>query len=197
VIFAIRPADYLIVLAVFADLLETAVQVADMRDAANDRLAIELQYQPQDAVCRRMLRTDVDEHVLTFEIGLDSRRRLEGETPTSIIGEHRNALGSSLRIETGSGELNFDGAFRHLLARPLAFAQSVAHLLRQFGEGISDRQLLHRVACFRILRQRLSQLLRAAEPSAQRKVLPQRIAFAVRLPHQNAAEIRVATKTNA
>ena len=79
IILAVGPRDDLIVLPVLADLLEAAVQVADVRDAAHDRLAVELEHQAQHAVRRRMLRPDVDEHVLALEIGLDRRRRVDGD----------------------------------------------------------------------------------------------------------------------
>ena len=65
IILTVGPRDDLIVLPVLADLLEAAVQVADVRNAAHDRLAVELEHEAQHAVRRRMLRPDVDEHVLT------------------------------------------------------------------------------------------------------------------------------------
>ncbi|MFO1021068.1 MAG: hypothetical protein U0903_10275 [Planctomycetales bacterium] len=44
----------------FADLLETAVQVADVRDRINDRLALDLEQQAKRRVLRgRVLRTEV------------------------------------------------------------------------------------------------------------------------------------------
>ena len=73
VVLAVGPRDDLVVLAVLADLLEAAVQVADVRDAAHDRLAVELEHQAQHAVRRRMLRADVDEHVLALELRLERR----------------------------------------------------------------------------------------------------------------------------
>src|SRR5207237_6697577 len=66
VVFAVGPADDLIVLAVLADLLEAAMQIADVWNAPHDRLSIELQNEAKNAVRRRMLRAEVDEHVLAF-----------------------------------------------------------------------------------------------------------------------------------
>ena len=54
-----------------------------------------------------------------------------------------------------------------------------------------------RVVRFGILRERLAELLGAAEPAAQRKVLPQRIAFLVLLPHQDAAQVGMADERDA
>ena len=77
VVLAVGPRDDLVVLAVLADLLEAAVQIADVRDAAHDRLAVELEHQAQHAVRRRVLRPDVDEHVLAVELRLERGRRLQ------------------------------------------------------------------------------------------------------------------------
>src|ERR1700722_16940307 len=84
-----------------------------------------------------------------------------------------------------------------LLARLLAALQTGAHRRRQVLECVGDRQLLHRVPGFGIRRQRLPELLRPAEAPAQRKVLSQREAFEVLLPHQNAPQVRVPAKSNA
>jgi hypothetical protein len=71
VIFAISPRDDLIVLAVLANLLEAAVEIADMRYAANDGFSVELENKAKHAVRRGMLRPDVDQHVIAGELGLD------------------------------------------------------------------------------------------------------------------------------
>src|SRR6266436_4780917 len=60
-----------------------------------------------------MLRADVDEHVLTFVIRLDARRRLKRQSAPSVISEDRDTLWPSLRIKTSCGELDFNGALRH------------------------------------------------------------------------------------
>jgi hypothetical protein len=99
IVLSIRPADDLVVLPVLADFLEAAVQVADVRDAPDDGLAIQLQHESENTVCSRMLRTDVDEHVLTFEIRLDARRCLDGDRCASIVRNERNTLWPALRVE--------------------------------------------------------------------------------------------------
>jgi hypothetical protein len=57
-----------------------------------------------------MLRTDVDEHVLTFDIRLETWRRLERDGGSTVIRYERNSLRSSLCVETGRRELYFDSA---------------------------------------------------------------------------------------
>src|SRR5688572_18559245 len=64
IVLTVGPGDDLVVLAVLANFLEPAVQVADVRDAAHDSLALELEHQPQHAVRSGMLRPEVDEHVI-------------------------------------------------------------------------------------------------------------------------------------
>ena len=56
VVGAVGERDDLVVVAVLAELLEAGVQVADVRDTALDRLALELDHQPEHAVGRRVLR---------------------------------------------------------------------------------------------------------------------------------------------
>ena len=143
VVFAVGPADYLIVLPVFSDLLEAAVQIPNVRDAPHDGLAIELEYKAKNSVSRGMLRTDVDEHVLTFEIRLDAGWRLDGDGGSTIVGHERNPLRSSLRIEARCRELYFDCALRHLLPGPFAFVQPLTHVLWKLRERVGNRQLLH------------------------------------------------------
>ena len=81
-----------------------------MRDAADDGLAIELEDEAHNTVSGGMLWSDVDEHVLTLEIRLETRRRLEGNRRSAIVRDERNALRTSLRVETGCRELYFDCA---------------------------------------------------------------------------------------
>ena len=59
----IHPVDdrhVLIEIEVLAQLLETAVQVADVGDRIDDRFAVERQHEPQRRVRRRMLRTEIE-----------------------------------------------------------------------------------------------------------------------------------------
>ena len=94
IILTVGPRDDLIVLAILADLLEPAVQVADVRNAPHHRLAVELEHQPEHAVRRRVLGPEVDEHVLAFEIGLDRRRRLDHDDVARVVdGERQCAAG--------------------------------------------------------------------------------------------------------
>ena len=72
------------------------MQIADVRDAANDGLAIELQHETENAVRGWMLRPDVDEHVLTFEIRLDTRRRLDGDRGAAVVRDEGHALRAAL-----------------------------------------------------------------------------------------------------
>jgi hypothetical protein len=57
-----------------------------------------------------MLRPNVDEHVLTLEIRLETWGRVESDRGAAIIRYERNALWPSLRVETRRRELYFDGA---------------------------------------------------------------------------------------
>ena len=59
--------DDLAVVADLEELLDAAVHVADDRLAVDDPLAVEGQPQPEDAVGGRMLRADVEDHVLGRE----------------------------------------------------------------------------------------------------------------------------------
>ena len=52
-------ADILVVVVVLAELLEAGMQVADVRGAARDAFAVELEHEPQGRVGRRVLRTEV------------------------------------------------------------------------------------------------------------------------------------------
>ena len=59
---------------VLADLLRTAVQVADMRRQIADHFAVGPQHQPQHAVRARMLRAHVDQHLVAAEVEFDQVR---------------------------------------------------------------------------------------------------------------------------
>src|ERR1043166_4494382 len=76
-----------------------------------------------------------------------------------------------------------------LLPPLLAGVEASLHVLREILERLDDRQLVHRVARFRIRGQRLAQLFRTREASAKREVLSQWEALLVLLPHQNAAQV--------
>jgi hypothetical protein len=89
--------DDLVVEPVLAELLESGVQVPDVRDAALDGLALELEHQPQDAVGRGMLGADVDEHVLGAEILVVPRRRVRHAERRS----HRPSLRVDSRCREG------------------------------------------------------------------------------------------------
>ena len=99
IIGAIGERDDLIVVAVLAQLLESGVQVADVRDAAEDGLAVQLDHEPQHAVCGGMLGPHVHEHVLIPEVGFPGRQR--------------NARGVPLGVHSRRGECQLDGPFAH------------------------------------------------------------------------------------
>src|SRR4029079_11979065 len=88
-------------------------------------------------------------------------------------------------------------AMRDLFSRLLAGAQPPVHVVWQTLERVRDRELFLRVARFGIRRQRLPQLLGATEATAQWKILPQRKAFLVLLPHQQPAQIGMAREATA
>ena len=56
---------------ILADLLGTAVQIAQVRHDFGDDLAVGAQDEPQDAVRGRMLRPHVDEHLVGADVELD------------------------------------------------------------------------------------------------------------------------------
>ena len=62
--------DDLAVVAHLEQLLDAAVHVADDGLAGDDPFAVERQPEPQHAVGRRMLRTDVEDHVLGGELAV-------------------------------------------------------------------------------------------------------------------------------
>ncbi len=117
IILAVRPRDDLIVLAVFADLLEAAVQIADVGDATDHRLAVELEHQTQHAVGRGMLRADVDEHVLAVEPGLHFGWLGHGDRVAGFIHRERDAARTTLRIQSARRQFDVDRALgrRHAI----------------------------------------------------------------------------------
>src|SRR5687768_1101757 len=127
VVLAIGPRDDLIVLPVLPDLLEAAVQVADVGNAPHDGLAVELEHQPQHAVRRWVLRADVDQHVLTAELGLEHRGLLDGDGRPARVGHQWGADRSPAVVESGRGESHIHRSLRgrHAIprcARPLSIA---------------------------------------------------------------------------
>src|SRR4029079_199790 len=107
IVFAIRPRNYLVVLTVFTDFFETAVQVSDVRNAAHDSLTVQLEHEPQHTVCCGMLRPDIDQHVIGFELGLHRRRCGQLESAAGVVHNDWNALRSSLRVESVCRKLDF------------------------------------------------------------------------------------------
>ena len=113
-----------------ATLLPIELRIADVRNAADDRLAIELEHQPQHAVRRGVLWTEVDEHVIRGQLRLDRERGRECQSAAVVTRNQGNALRAALRIEARSRELYLHGSLtrRHLLARSLARAQPLTHV---------------------------------------------------------------------
>ncbi len=108
IVLAIGPRDYLVVLPILADLLEAAVQIADVRNAAHHRLAVELEHEAQHAVRCRMLRSDVDQHVLARELGRRAkRRRLERRDGSFLRDRHRRSHCATVGVDTGGAERDF------------------------------------------------------------------------------------------
>ena len=83
------------------------MQIADVRNAANDCLTIELEHEAKHAVRRGMLGADVDQHVIGRELGLQRLAEARREIGRVATGHERNALRPSLRVETGGRELYF------------------------------------------------------------------------------------------
>src|SRR5688500_12748594 len=100
-------------------------------------------------------------------------------------------------VESWTSTVRFWVAMSWLLSRLLPALQALAHVGGQVLERIRDRELLHRVARLGLRGERLAQLLRAAEAAAEREVLPQRIAFLVLLPHEDAAQVRMPLESDA
>jgi hypothetical protein len=94
------------------------VQVADVRHAPHHGLAVELEHQPQHAVRRRVLRADVDEHVLALELGLERRRRLERHGLPAVVDHERHALRPPVGPDPVRRERHLDGALGRRHASP-------------------------------------------------------------------------------
>src|SRR3954462_12795121 len=122
-----------------------------------------------------------------------------GDPPSSTTSGTRRGRPCASRplVDSSTSTVRRVVAMRVLFSRLLAGVQPPAHVVREVLELLRDRELLLGVPRFRIRRQRLPQLLGAAEAAAQRKVLPQGIAFLVLLPHQQSAQIGVAREANA
>src|SRR5256885_11942183 len=74
------------------------------------RSAIELDHEPQHAVGRRMLGSDVDQHVLAREVRL-RWARIRG--PRVVGDAERHAHRLALGVQAGGRELELDGALAH------------------------------------------------------------------------------------
>src|SRR3954468_3144857 len=122
-----------------------------------------------------------------------------GEPPSSTTRGTRCGRPCASRplVESSTSTVRRVVAMPVLFPRLLASAQPPAHVVRQILKRLSDRELLLRVPRLRICRERLPQLLGAAETTAKGKVLPQRIPFLVLLPHQQSAQIGVAREADA
>ena len=71
-------ADILVVVVVLAELLEARMQVPDVRRAAGDALAVELEHEPEGRVGRRVLRTEVQDPAIGgLEVVLEVVRVLD------------------------------------------------------------------------------------------------------------------------
>jgi hypothetical protein len=84
------------------------VQIPDVRDTAHDGFAVELEDEAEHAVRGRMLRPDVDEHVLTLELRLDLRGRGERKDVAGFVDGERHALRPALGVDACGRELDFD-----------------------------------------------------------------------------------------
>ena len=81
-VVAVHQHQHLAGVAVLGELLGRPVHVADHRLGARDDLAVELEHHPEHAVGRRVLRPDVEDHLLGLERAggddVDRRRRGRG-----------------------------------------------------------------------------------------------------------------------
>ena len=84
VVHAVRHHDILVVVQVLAELLEAAVQIPNVRRAADDRLAVQLQHQAQRRMRRRMLRAKVQRPKIVAKLIRNELCRLE----TSLCLRH-------------------------------------------------------------------------------------------------------------
>ena len=118
VVGAVGERDDLIVVPVLAELLETRVEVADVRDTALDRLALELDHQSEHAMSGRMLGADVHQHVLGAEIFVEVRRPVRARSAESVSDAPRRR---------GPGWPSAISTVRRLTASILARRAPAAH----------------------------------------------------------------------
>ena len=88
------------------------MQVADVRNASHDRLAIELEHEAKHTVRRGMLRADVDQHMLAAELRLEHRRLFHRDRKTVRVGHQRRADGPAALVEPARGERDLNRALR-------------------------------------------------------------------------------------
>src|ERR1051326_6843856 len=124
--------------------------------------------------------------------------RATGEPPSSTTSGTRCGRPCASRpvVDSSTSTVRFV-AMAPLFSRLLARAQARAHVVRQILERLRNRKLFFRVARFGIGGQCLTQLLGSAEPATKRKILPQWIPLLVLLPHQQRAQIRMASEADA
>ncbi len=67
---AIHQDEDLARVTVLGELLRPPMHVADDRLGADDHLAVQLEDDPEHPVCRRMLRADVEDHLLGAQLPL-------------------------------------------------------------------------------------------------------------------------------
>ena len=134
--------DDVVVVRVFADLLDAAVEVAEDRIHVHDLLARELEDEAKDAVGGRVVRAEVEEHLavaqgveLALALGLGRVRRDRLEQPANLAVEHdARVIGGAMllgRARLLGPRLRSDGTGRHLCpqlsgARRMAAAGSSA-----------------------------------------------------------------------
>ena len=100
VVHAADGADVLVVVVVLAELLEAAVQVADVRRAAGDPLAVELEHESKRGVGGRVLGAEVqDPAIRGADVILEVLGRVEIDV---VLGTGRDLEGhGAVRRESG------------------------------------------------------------------------------------------------
>jgi hypothetical protein len=106
VVGAVGEGHNLIVVPVLAQLLESRMQIADMRDDPYHGLAVQLDHQPEHAVGGGVLGPDVDEHVLRAEIVLGGVILGQGDA-------QRKTRRAALGVEARGRERDLDGTGAH------------------------------------------------------------------------------------
>ena len=104
VVHAVGQGNELIVVPVFPLLLEPRVQVADVGDHPHHDLAVKLHDEPQHTMRRRMLRPDVDEHVLAAQL----RCFVEGGLARDLVPERDGHRVAAL-VHAGGPDSHRDG----------------------------------------------------------------------------------------